>query len=203
MTFRTAFACLFLGLCLSFPTDAFAQGFGIGPRWSFVRGDVPSGTPSTRLFGGSIRIASSKRVAIEAALDTRTEVSPDGTARLRERPLQGSLLIFPVRSTFAPYLLAGYGIYTRTTEALDALGKVTASEVERKTGMHMGFGAELFMGRHAAVYLDYRYRFVKFGDPEEGANPINVPGTGLIPGADTLKLSHKGTMWTSGVAFYF
>lgn len=203
MTFRNVVASLLVGLCLSLATSASAQGFGIGPRWSFVRGDVVAGTPSTRLFGGSIRLASSKRVALEAALDTRTETSADGTARLRERPIQGSMLIFPVRSTFSPYLLAGYGIYTRTTEALNATGVVTASEVERKTGAHMGFGAELLISRHAAVYLDYRYRFVKFGSPEADEKALDIPGKGLIPGAGALNLSHKGTMWTSGVAFYF
>jgi hypothetical protein len=203
MSFRKVLVGVVFGLLVWPATEAWAQGFGIGPRWSFVRGDVASGTPSTRLFGGSIRIASSRRVVIEVALDRRSEVSADGTARIRERPLTGSMLIFPMRSTFAPYLLAGYGIHTRTTEALGPTGAVTASESERKTGAHMGFGAELFMGRHAAIYLDYRYRFVSFGDPEEDEKPLDIPGKGLIPGAGALNLSHKGTMWTSGVAFYF
>lgn len=178
-----------------------AQGFGLGPRWSFIRGDAPTGTPSTRMLGGTIRIPSSKRVVLEVAADYRSQTGEDGLTRLRERPIQGSLLLFPVRSTFAPYLLGGYGLYTQTMDVLDATGAVSASTSARKTGAHIGFGAELFISRHAAFFLDYRYRFVKFGVPDEGADTINIPGSGLIPG--DRKLSHEGTMWTSGVAFYF
>lgn len=180
-----------------------AQGFGIGPRISFVRGDVPSGTPSSRLFGGTIRMGSSKRVVLELAADYRTERADDGLSRLKERPIQGSLLLFPVRAAFAPYLLAGYGLYSQTVETLDTTGTVVDSVSERKTGGHLGFGAEIFLGRHAALFVDYRYRFVKFGSPDDGAKAIDIPGSGLIPGADNVKLSHRGTMWTSGMAFYF
>ena len=184
-------------------SEAAAQGFGIGPRMSFVRGDVPSDTPSTRFFGGTIRMRSSKRVVLELAGDYRSQLADDGLSRLKERPLQGSLLLFPVRSRLAPYLLAGYGLYSQTTETLDATGNVVDSLAERRTGGHFGFGAELFVSRHAAFFVDYRYRFVKFGSPEDGAEAIKIPGSGLIPGADNLKLSHQGTMWTRGMAFYF
>jgi len=178
------------------PAVAAAQGLGIGPRLSFVRGDVPSETVSTRFFGGILRMQSSKRVVLEAAADFRTERSDDGLRRVKERPLQGSLLLFPVRSTFAPYILAGYGLYTRTTESFDAAGATTATVSERKTGAHIGFGAELFLGRRAAFVLDYRYRFVRFGSPEMDETPVNLPGLGS-------RLSHRGSMWTSGIAVYF
>jgi opacity protein-like surface antigen len=203
MSFRKFVFGLALGLVVAPVSDAFAQGFGIGPHWSFVRGDVTSGKPSTRLFGGSIRIASSKRVVLEVSLDQRTELAADGKSRLRERPLQGSMLMFLARSTFSPYLLGGYGIYSQTTDILGTAGAVTSSTMERKTGAHMGFGAELFLGRHAALYLDYRYRFVSFGEPAADEKELNIPGKGIIPGADAFNLSHKGTMFTSGVAFYF
>jgi hypothetical protein len=180
---------------------ASAQAFGLGPRMSFVRGDVPSGTPSTRFFGGTIRMRSSKRVVLEVAMDYRSEVSADGLTRLRERPLQGSLLLFPVRSTFAPYLLIGYGLYQQTRDVLDtSTGLAVISTQERKTGAHVGFGAELFLMRHAAFYMDYRYRFVRFGTPEPDAEPI--PGASVIPYVNKLHLSHQGSMVTSGVAFY-
>jgi hypothetical protein len=118
---------------------------------------------------------------------------------MRETPLQGSLLIFPARGALAPYLLGGMGVYSRVTESLNGIGDVQSSVVERKTGWHFGLGAELRLARHAALFADYRFRFVKFGqdEPAEGEEPIDFPGL------RSLKLTHKGSMWTSGMAFYF
>jgi hypothetical protein len=194
---RTTAAIMAFAVALLLPAPAPAQGFGMGPRFSFVRGDVPSDSPSTRFLGGTIRMSSSKRVVLEVAMDYRSERSEDGLTRLRERPLQGSLLLFPVRSTFSPYLLAGFGLYTQTTDDLGPTGLVISSTSTRETGAHAGFGAELFVGRHAALFADYRFRFVRFGTPEAGAEPIDLPGI------SRLKLSHRGSMWTSGMAFYF
>lgn len=199
MSHRALISALFMASVLAWSTPAAAQGFGIGPRMSIVRGDVPSGTPSTRFFGGTMRMSSSKHVAFEVAMDFRSQLSEDGLTRLRERPLQGSLLLFPARSAFSPYLLAGYGLYQQTTDTLDGLGGTASSSVsERKTGAHVGFGAEVFLSRHTAFFLDYRYRFVKFGSPDPGADPINIP---LV--SDKVQLSHTGSMITSGMAFYF
>ncbi|MEO8481718.1 MAG: outer membrane beta-barrel protein [Acidobacteriota bacterium] len=200
MSCRRALAfALFAASALIWSRPAAAQGFGIGPRMSFVRGDVPSATPSTRFFGGTMRMSSSKHVVFEVAMDYRSQLSDDGLTRLRERPLQGSLLLFPARSTFSPYLLAGYGLYQQTTDYLDGpVGLTSTSVMERKTGAHVGFGAEVFLSRHTAFFLDYRYRFVKFGTPDPGADPINIP---LV--SDKVQLSHTGSMITSGMAFYF
>ena len=199
-------AMILLGLGVLGPSPVLAQGFGLGPRMSWVRGDLPSGTPSTRFLGGTIRMSSSKRVALEAAMDYRTERTLDGLARLREVPLQGSLLLFPVRSTFSPYLLAGFGMYTQTAQQLDAAGEVISSFSTRETGAHAGVGAEIFVSRHAALFADYRFRFIRFGEPDAGDDPVGIPGLpGLpgLPGIDKLKISHRGSMWTTGVAFYF
>lgn len=190
--------CLALVILVGAPLAAAAQGVGIGPRLSFVRGDVPTGAPSTRFWGGVLRLPLSKRVAVEGALDYRTETDETGLIRVKERPLQGSLLLFPIRSTLSPYVLGGYGIYNRTVEVLDddALLLPAVSESERRSGLHFGFGAEVLFGRRVAFILDYRYRFVRFGQAESGEDPVNLP---------FLKdhLSHEGSMWTSGVAFYF
>jgi hypothetical protein len=183
--------------------EAAAQGFGIGPRMTFVKGDLATGAPSTKFYGGTIRIASSRRVVLELAGDVRSQLAEDGLTRLRERPIQASMLLFLARSAFAPYVLGGYGIYSQTTETLDATGVVADSVSERKTGAHLGFGAELFVSRHAAFFADYRLRFVTFGTPDAGAEPVNIPGSSFVPGLDNVKLSHRGTMWTSGIAFYF
>ena len=186
-----------LAIVALLPASAHAQSFGIGPRMSFVRGELSTATPSTRFFGGTMRLSSSRRVALELALDYRTETL-EGGRRLREVPFQVSMLIFPVRRAFSPYLLGGFGIYSQMTDDLDTIGNVVSTTKARETGWHLGVGAELFVSRQAAFFADYRFRYVKFGaEPEPEDDPIDIPGLG------GLDLTHRGSMWTSGMAFYF
>ena len=185
------------------PGQVAAQGFGLGPRISFVRGNVVTGDPSARFVGGTLRMGGSKHAALELSLDYRSYRNVDGTVRTRETPVQGSILIFPIRSTISPYLLGGGGIYGRTIDDLGPQGQVVTTTTERKFGMHLGLGAEFRLGRHAAIFADYRYRFVRFGPPGEDDQPINIPGSSFVPGFDKVHVSHQGSMWTSGVAFYF
>src|SRR5690606_29897712 len=100
------------------------------------------------------------------------EYDEDRTTRLREMPIQASLLLFPVRAALSPYLLAGFGVYTRHVDTLAAAGTVIDTTTERRTGWHMGLGAELFLVRRAAVFVDYRWRFVKFGQPDGVDEPL-------------------------------
>lgn len=208
-----------LVLATALPGAASAQMLGVGPRFSMVRGDLATNTPTTRFFGGTLRLNTSKMVGLEGSLDFRTTLDTAKTQRLRETPLQGSVLIYPFRSVLSPYALGGLGIYTRTYEVLGAAGVITQSAQERKTGMHLGFGGELRVAKHAVAYLDYRYRFVKFGNDASsttatagtGASTSGVTTNNLamrallasIPGLSQLKFSHKGSMWTGGVAFVF
>jgi Outer membrane protein beta-barrel domain len=185
------------------PAPVSAQSVGLGPRFSFVRGHLPSNTPPARLVGGTLRLGGARHAALEITLDYRSTTSEDGLARVRETPIQGSLLLFLVRRKFSPYLIGGGGIYTRSTDVLSDKGLTLATVQERKVGWHLGMGGEFFLARHAAIFADYRYRFVKFGDPDPASDPINIPGSGTIPGFDRLKLSHQGSMWAGGVAFYF
>jgi hypothetical protein len=185
------------------PAPSFAQSLGIGPRFSFVRGHLPSNTPPARLIGGTLRMGGAKHTALEITLDYRSTTDEAGTTRIRETPIQGSLLLFPIRRTFSPYLLGGGGIYTRSTDTLSDKGLTLATVQERKLGWHLGMGAEFFVGRHAALFADYRFRFVKFGDPDEQSEAIGIPGSGTIPGFDRIRLSHQGSMWSGGIAFYF
>jgi hypothetical protein len=178
------------------PAGSAAQGIGVGPRMSFVRGDQPGDDDSTRFFGGILRVGLSKRLALEGALDFNTTEAADGLSRIKERPLQASMLLFPVRSTLAPYILLGYGWYSRTVETLDPTGEEAEDLSSKRTGMHIGAGAELMLGRHAAITLDYRYRFVSFGSPVDGETPVDLP---IIGG----RLSHRGSMWASGLVLYF
>ena len=199
---RRTVLCMAIAGCLAVAGEAAAQGFGIGPRLSFVRGNQLLGEPSSRLIGGAMRMGS-KHVALELSLDYRSIRELGSPVRIREMPMQGSILIFPVRSIFAPYLLGGAGIYNRMVDELDTQGEVLTTTTERKFGVHLGLGAEIFFTRHAAVFADYRYRFVRFGTLEAADQPINIPGSSLIPGLDKVKVSHQGSMWTTGLAFYF
>ena len=178
-------------------TQASAQSFGIGPHLSFIRAHTPSDTPASRLFGGTLRVSRSRVVGVELSMDYKATRNEANTERVRERPVTGSLMIFLSRRLVSPYLLGGVGLYTRTIDQLGVQSQVLSSESERKVGYHLGLGAEVFLARHVAFFLDYRYRFVSFGgDAEEGSEPIGIPGL-------EDRLSHRGSMWTSGFAFYF
>ena len=177
------------------PADA--QSFGLGPRFAFVRGEAEEGTPSGKFFGGSIRMAASKRLLFEVSLEQRSETSEDGATRLRERPIQVSMLVFPARGVFAPYLMGGYGWYQAFRERLNPEGEVEESISTRNTGWHGGIGAEVFFGKHFAIFGDYRLRFLGFGDPDIDEDKVDIP---LLGG---LKLSHRGSMWSTGVMLYF
>jgi hypothetical protein len=73
----------------------------------------------------------------------------------------------------------------------------------------MGFGGDLHLGRRVVAYLDYRYRFVKFGnDPGSLSSPSGSESAVAkllksVPGLGQLNVSHQGSMWTGGVAFVF
>ncbi len=167
-----------------------AQGIGLGGRMSMVRGDVQTDPTASaqRFLGGQLRARLSPRTSIEISLERRTD-SPDLNTRVKDYPLQGSLLLYPLHSTFSPYLLGGIGWYTHVVESM-AAGKVTESASSRTMSYHGGFGAELKAGRHAGVHADYRYTQLHFGD-----------ATGSL--VDRVKPSYKGSMWTAGVTFYF
>ena len=185
------------------PAAVSAQAFGIGPRFSFVRGELTSNAPAARFIGGTIRLVTSKHMALEGSLDYRAFYNDDKTRRTRETPLQGSLLLFPVRAAFAPYVLGGIGLYTQQLEELGNAGIVIATTEQRKMGWHLGVGAELRFGPHASFFADYRFRFVRFGPPEAGSSEIPIPGSSVVPALNQVHLSHQGSMWTSGMAFYF
>lgn len=169
---------------------------GIGGRMSMIRGDVEAGTSAERFTGGHIRALLSPRTGIEVALDRRTETNDAETQRVREYPLQASLLLFPVRSAIAPYVLGGGGWYTSTVDTLNN-HETVSSESTREFGWHGGFGAELRMGRHAAAHADYRYTHLRFGDEDE------TSGAEGESGVDRLLPSYKGSMWTAGLTIYF
>lgn len=216
MHVRTAvslFVLLFLVLAPAAP--AFAQAVAVGPRLSFVRPDPALGTASDRYTGGLVRMGLSPKTAIEVAMDLRSSTNDAGTERVRDTPFQGSVLIYPVRSAISPYVLGGVGWYSQRVQALDpdldGADAVLEEATTRKFGYHAGFGGEVRVSRRVGVFADYRYTFIRFGDDDTetalGAGAGETGGFNFLPGMGTLldrfKLSHKGSMWTAGVAVYF
>jgi hypothetical protein len=180
-------------------------GFAVGPRLTFIRGANDSTEPSQRFSGAVMRLGGGK-TAIELAIDYRSDITGDLSERIKDYPIQGSLLFFPVRSTVSPYLLGGLGWYTQSVQRLEpgGLGPVLDEETTRRVGYHGGLGAELRLHRHFGLYGDYRYTFIRFGGDEP--EPPEAPTTStprLIPFAERLRMSHEGSMWTWGATFFF
>ena len=171
-----------------------AQSFGLGARMSMVRADATADPTAAaiRFLGGQIRMGLSPKSAIEVSLERHTE-TPNLTTRIHDYPLQGSLLLYLVRSSFSPYVLGGVGWYTHVVDTLNT-GQVIATDSSRTMGYHAGFGAELKVGGHAGVHADYRYTMLHFGDGTSS-------GTSTI--VSNLKPSYDGSMWTAGFTFYF
>ena len=191
-------------LLLLTPAAALAQGqsFGVGGRFSFVRGDVQADTSAERFTGGHVRARMSPHLGLEVSLDMHSETNTALTERVREFPLQASLLLFPFKTNIAPYLLGGGGWYSQRLETL-AGNETLTSTTTREFGWHGGFGAELRLGSHAGAHADYRYTFLNFGDEEV---PVPEP-THIVGGNNRFTSrfmpSYKGSMWTAGLTIYF
>ena len=169
--------------------------FGVGGRLSMVRVDDAIDDDSKRFLGAHIRALLSPRTGIEVSLERRTDTNDEETLRVRQIPIQASLLLFPVRSRFAPYFLGGGGWYTHRVELL-AGSETISSESTRTFGWHAGLGAELRMGRHAALHADYRYTDLDFGDDDDDDDDDGGFVSRLLP-------SHRGSMWSTGLTIYF
>jgi hypothetical protein len=98
MTTRIAVMAVGIVAALVVPGVAQAQGggFGIGPRLTFVRGSAELPDGAQRFSGGAIRLGGGK-TALEIAMDFRSGITGDLTERIKDYPIQASLLLFPVR----------------------------------------------------------------------------------------------------------
>ncbi len=207
-TGSTRLVCLLVGLLLVAAPRAARAGdgaFGLGARLSLVRGDAAvAGTAADRFSGGLLRLRMSPRTALELALDYRSYLNQDLTERIKDMPIQVSMLLYPVRAALSPYLLGGVGWYAQTITMVSG-DQPPTPQTTRTMGYHAGVGGELRLGAHAAVHVDYRYTFIHFGSDTIGATSspgaLPIPGLGSLQ--DRLRLSHKGSMWTTGVTFYF
>lgn len=180
------------------------SAMGAGPRFSFVRGTAEPGAESTRFSGGFLRLQGSGKTAIELSIDYGSHLNETLNERIKDYPIQGSLLMYLMRSSFSPYVLAGVGWYSQRVDYLDENAEVE-SATTRRFGYHAGVGGEVRLGQRAAVHVDYRYTFIRFGTPPEGTTtaPGAIPVPGLLSLQERLKLSHEGSMWTTGVTFFF
>ena len=186
---------------LAVPSSGAAQGFGLGARMSMVRADLDADTDSVRFTGGQIRLGMSSRTALEVSLDRHTTTFEALNERVRETPIQASLLLYLARGSFSPYLLGGPGWYTRTVEVIESQEPI--EDVSSRTfGWHAGFGAEFRIGRHAGLHADYRYTQLNFDDDDEdGSEDPNAGGGNAF--VNRLLPSHDGSMWTVGLTIYF
>ena len=184
-----------------------AQGIGVGGRLSMVRGDVQADTSAERFAGAHFRGWLTKRTALEVSIDRHVQTNESLTEHVRDIPLQGSILLAPIPSTLAPYVLGGLGWYSHKVEQLVGKESIDSTTTHR-VGAHAGFGAEVRMGKHAALHADYRYTFLRFGaaDPmtadtiAAAVSKSHQPATGS--GARFLP-SYQGSMWTTGLTLYF
>jgi opacity protein-like surface antigen len=182
-------AAALLSLLAASPCAAQGAAFGLGGRLSMVRSDAQSDADALRFWGGQIRARLSPKTAIELSLDVRTEHNDALTERVRDLPVQASLLLYPASGAFSPYVLGGAGWYFHRVESLlndDVVDSVTTHTF----GWHGGFGAELRMGHHAGIHADYRYTFLHFGSDEGESRRRFLP-------------NYDGSMWTAGLTVYF
>ena len=197
----TALVVLASGFTLAANPAAAQTGIGIGPRIAFIRTDSATSEGSNRFTGGVLRLGNAK-TTLELALDYRSSLTGDLLEKVTDMPIQASLLVYPVRSALAPYLLGGIGWYSQNIKRFSAVGEASPvdDETTRRIGYHAGLGADLRIHRRLSLYGDYRYTFLHFGNDDDD---VEDETPALIPFAERLKLSHEGSMFTWGAVLHF
>lgn len=177
-------------------TPAAAQGFGVGARLAWIRSDVDVDIDqeSVRFIGGQIRLGLSQRMGVELSIDRHSESFELLNQKVKETPIQASLLLKLAGGGFQPYLLGGPGWYKRSVSPIEG----PADDLDVSTtefGWHAGGGVEVRAGRHFGIHADYRYTFLDFNDDDDEEIGGGFVGR-LLPG-------FKGSMWTVGATVYF
>jgi opacity protein-like surface antigen len=194
-TLRWLAGTTFLSLAgLLVATPAAAQGFGVGVRMAWIRSDVDIDADSVRFIGGQIRLGLSQRMGVEVSLDRHSESFELLNQKVKETPIQASLLLKLAGGGFQPYLLGGPGWYKRSVSPIEG----PADDLDVSTtefGWHAGGGVEVRAGRHFGIHADYRYTFLDFNDDDDEEIGGGFVGR-LLPG-------YKGSMWTVGATVYF
>jgi hypothetical protein len=183
-----------------------------------------SSSSSTKLTGVFARLRASRHVGLEVSYDWRTARDAENTIEVKSTPLTVSGLFYLLKGPIAPYVVAGAGWYKTRVELLTP-GTATPTETTTsntaettKFGYHTGFGGELFMGKHASIFVDYRYTFVNvsglagiLGTASSlltggfGSLLTSMAGVGgnSVTGTTNPNVSHLGSMWTTGMTIYF
>jgi opacity protein-like surface antigen len=200
-TLRRFAGTTFLGLAgLLVAAPATAQGFGVGARMAWVRNDVDVDVNSVRFTGGQIRLGLSQRLGAELSLDRHSESFEALNQKVKQTPIQASLLLKLAGGGFQPYLLGGPGWYRRSIEPIEG----PAEELEVSStefGWHAGGGVEVRAGRHFGIHADYRYTFLDFNDDDDDDDDDGgIIGGGIV---GRLLPGFKGSMWTIGATVYF
>ncbi|HEY7171257.1 MAG TPA: outer membrane beta-barrel protein [Vicinamibacterales bacterium] len=176
-----------IGALLATALPVSAQGFGLGARFAWVKHDVNVDVDSVR-FSGLLMRAMGDRAGLELSFDRHTEEFPLTNEKVKETPIQASLVLRLASGGFAPYLLGGPGWYKRTVEPIAGAEDSGTSSTE--FGWHAGGGLEILAGRHVGIHGDYRYTFLGGGEKHEGLIGSLLPG-------------YKGSMITLGATLYF
>jgi opacity protein-like surface antigen len=210
---------LVLALLACAAPGARAQTIGLGARMVSVSGTDslavdPQANVSTKFTGGFLRLNVSKHMALEGSMDFQSETNAAGTGRIRNKPIQVSGLVIPIRTALQPYFLAGVGWYRHTLEALDN-GQTVMETQSTNFGYHTGVGGQVMFGKHVSAYVDYRYTWADtkgisglMGTVRSAVSLTSVIGalTSLNDkdaSTSTSSVSRRGSMWTGGMAVYF
>jgi Outer membrane protein beta-barrel domain len=171
-----------------------------------------SDSSRTRFAGGFIRLHLLGTLGIEAAMDYQSSTNDAETARIRNMPIQISGLLLPIKKSFAPYVLAGIGWYRHRVEALDN-GDAVATVYSTDFGYHTGIGGQLRLGKHAAIFVDYRHVWVEEGGVDgittelksasSVTSVVNLLARFADAGSEESGISRGGSMWTGGLTIYF
>jgi len=205
------FVCLALLATAASVAAQDGPGMGIGPRVTFQAGEqaVPDSSV-LRVLGGQVRMRLTPKTAVELSADYESSLDATLRERVKSLPVQASVMMFPVQSKVAPYVLGGIGWYRQSI----ANGGDTLAI--RKVGYHAGVGAEVRVGRRVALHGDYRYTRLRIGDnPPAPGQPASSEVTAssiatalsllskLAALQESLKVSHQGSMWNWGMTFFF
>ncbi len=130
------------------------------------------------------------------SIDRHTEEFELLNQKVKETPIQASLLLKLAGGSFQPYLLGGPGWYKRSVGPIDDDDEDLVIST-RDFGWHAGGGIEIKAGRHIGIHGDYRYTFLDFNDDDDDDDDDDGGFIGgLLPG-------HKGSMFTLGATVYF
>ena len=152
-------AVLFIGLFL-YPLTGYSQEagkFGLGVRGGWYESnDAEEG----KLYGGiQARWKLLPALAIEGAVDYRSEESYPNNRKVTSYPVLVSALFYPIPDAkISPYLLGGVGWYYLKVK--DNQGSNTTEDF----GAHVGFGLDIPLSPNVVFNTDLRYYSLDIND---------------------------------------